>query len=72
PCERCKNGKYYHCFLNKCTKNSIVKSLINTVEMYLHHKILNIYDKIDMYISPSKFLINKGLICKRSLNHNQI
>ena len=59
PCERCKNKRYHHCLLNKCTKNSFSKSLINMLEMYLHHKILNIYDKIDLFISPSKFLIEK-------------
>ncbi len=59
PCEKCKDGKYYNCFLNKCTHNSCIKSLINTVEMYLHHKLLHIYDLIDVYISPSLFLKNK-------------
>jgi glycosyltransferase involved in cell wall biosynthesis len=59
PCERCKNGKYYHCFLNRCTKGSRAKSLINTIEMYLHHQILHIYDKLDMLISPSRFLRDK-------------
>ncbi|MEO0224681.1 MAG: glycosyltransferase family 4 protein [candidate division WOR-3 bacterium] len=58
-CEKCKNGKYYWCFLKKCTKNSYSKSLINTIEMYLHHKILRIYDNIDIFISPSKFLLEK-------------
>jgi len=59
PCERCKNGRYYFCFLKKCTKNSFLKSLVNTVEMYLHHKILHIYDKIGTFIAPSKFMLNK-------------
>ncbi len=59
PCERCKNGKYYYCFINKCAKNSKVKSFVNTLEMYLHHKVLKIYNKIDIFISPSKFLMNK-------------
>jgi len=59
PCEKCEGGKYYWCFLNKCTKNSYLKSLINVVEMYLHHKILHIYDKIDVFISPSIFLKEK-------------
>ena len=58
-CERCKNGRYYYCFLNKCTKGSMPKSFVNTIEMYLHHKILKIYNNIDVFISPSKFLINK-------------
>ncbi len=58
-CEQCKNGKYYNCFLKKCTKGSSLKSLINTIEMYLHHRILHIYDGISIYISPSKFLKSK-------------
>lgn len=29
------------------------------VEMYLHHKILHIYDLVDVFISPSVFLKNK-------------
>jgi len=59
PCEKCKKGKFYNCLINKCTKNSILKSLINTMEMYLHHKILNIYDSISLFISPSIFLMEK-------------
>jgi len=59
PCEKCKNGRYYYCFLNKCTKNSYFKSLINTLEMYLHHKFLRIYNKIDIFIAPSRFMLNK-------------
>ena len=59
PCYRCKNGRYYQCTLNKCTKNSLLKSAINTLEMYLHHRLLHIYDKIDVLISPSQFLRNK-------------
>ncbi|GAH69454.1 unnamed protein product, partial [marine sediment metagenome] len=59
PCGKCKNGKYYFCFLKKCTKGSLIKSLVNVFEMYLHHKLLHIYDKIDIYISPSMFLMKR-------------
>ncbi len=58
-CEACKNGKYHKCFLKKCVKNSRVKSFVNMVEMYLHHRILHIYDSIDVFISPSLFLKKK-------------
>ena len=58
-CERCKGGRYYQCFNNRCTKNSRFKSLLNTVEMYLHHRFLHIYDLIDVFISPSRFLKEK-------------
>jgi len=58
-CEACKNGRYYHCFLKGCVKASRAKSVLNTIEMYLHHKFLHIYDLVNLYISPSKFLKNK-------------
>ena len=59
PCELCKRGRYYFCFLKKCVKGSYGKSLLNTIEMYLHHKVFNIYSLIDIYISPSIFLKDK-------------
>lgn len=58
-CERCKYGKYYHCLTEKCAKDSATKSLVNTVEMYLHHRLLHIYDTIHTFISPSRFLMDK-------------
>jgi glycosyltransferase involved in cell wall biosynthesis len=58
-CERCQNGKYYQCFFQGCVKNSRVKSLISTAEMYLHHAILKIYSKVRYFISPSMFLKTK-------------
>ncbi len=58
-CEGCSNGKYYNVFLNRCIKGSRTKSALNMLEMYLHHKILHIYEKINILISPSKFLMQK-------------
>lgn len=58
-CERCKGGRYNHCGINRCTKGSLFKSMVNVAEMYLHHRILHIYDNIDLYISPSRFLKDK-------------
>jgi len=58
-CERCAGGRYYWCFLRKCTHASRLKSVVNMFEMYLHHKILRLYDKISLFISPSAFLKQK-------------
>ncbi len=53
-------SKYYLCLKDKCVNNSSVQSLISVIEMYLHHKILNIYQKnINIFIVPSKFVFNK-------------
>jgi len=58
-CEKCKDGRFYHCGVKRCSKGSFFKSMVNVAEMYLHHRVLHIYGKIDLYISPSRFLKNK-------------
>jgi len=58
-CKLCKGSRYYHCLFEKCVKDSAPKSLLNTIEMYLHHAFLHLYDLIDIYISPSHFLKSK-------------
>lgn len=57
-CESCKDSKYYNCFLNRCVKDSRSKSLLSTVEMYIHH-FLKIYDLVDVFVAPSKFFRDK-------------
>jgi glycosyltransferase involved in cell wall biosynthesis len=58
-CEVCTYGKYYSCVLNRCNKGSLAKSMVNTLEMYLHHRVMQIYGEVALFISPSKFLIEK-------------
>ena len=59
-CEKCYGQHFYYCTLNKCTKNSYAKSLINTLEMYLHYA-LGFYQNVDKYIAVSQFYRNKML-----------
>jgi len=59
-CEKCKGGKFINCTLNKCNDNSLFKSLVNTVEMYLHYK-LKYYQNVDAYIAVSEFYRNKAI-----------
>jgi glycosyltransferase involved in cell wall biosynthesis len=59
PCERCRHGRYYWCAVRRCTHRSFLKSVVNTAEMYLHHRLLRIYDGIGLFISPSRFLMEK-------------
>lgn len=56
-CFRCKNGKYGECTKNKCIHNSLVKSLLGTIEAYMY-KILGTYKKVDTIICPSNFMKN--------------
>jgi len=58
-CERCKINKFYNCYKYKCIKNSRTMSFLAMLEMYLHKILLRSYEKIDLFISPSKFLAAK-------------
>lgn len=56
-CESCYGQKYYNCLLNRCLKGSLPGSALATLEMYLHHSILKIYENnIDLLIAPSQFM----------------
>jgi glycosyltransferase involved in cell wall biosynthesis len=59
PCEACAGGKYYNAIRLRCVKDSFLRSALACAEMYLHHKILDIYKNVDVFISPSQFLKNK-------------
>ncbi len=60
PCEKCAQGNYIQCLVNRCVKGSYWKSFISAAELYLHFNFLNIYAKINVFISPSEFLKNKS------------
>lgn len=57
-CERCLKGDFHNAALHRCNHDSLAASLVNVVEMYVH-KMMRSYDKIDLFISPSRFLRNK-------------
>ena len=59
PCEACAGGRYFNSIKLRCVKDSHVKSALAFVEMYLHHKVLDIYKNVDIFISPSFFLKKK-------------
>jgi len=57
-CERCLGGKYYHAFFQKCHMHSFAASLLVTIESYLH-RLLKIYDIIQIFHVPSRFIGEK-------------
>ena len=58
-CERCKGGRFYHAALQRCNRGSLAASALNSVEMFLHHTVLKLYDRVDRFIAPSRFVQNK-------------
>jgi len=58
-CEECAGGRYYRCLRRRCQGGSLIGSALTTAEMYLHHRILRLWPRIDLFISPSRFLKDK-------------
>jgi glycosyltransferase involved in cell wall biosynthesis len=57
-CEKCMDGSFYHCAINKCKKNSLLASALATFEAYYYHK-KNTYQLVDFYLCPSRFILDK-------------
>lgn len=57
-CERCLGGHLMHCSRNRCIHNSMIKSMLGSMEGYLY-RLLKTYRLIDTIICPSEFLRGK-------------
>jgi len=57
-CERCKRIRYYWPPLVRCKKSSFMASTMAAIENALH-RIMKVYDLVDFFITPSRFLRNK-------------
>ena len=57
-CEKCRGGNFYHCAVNRCKKGSFASSLLASIDAYYYHRS-GIYKKVDAYLCPSEFLLNK-------------
>ena len=58
-CEACSGRKYYEIIKSRCVDGSLAKSCLAALEMYAHHRFFDIYNNVDIFISPSLFLKNK-------------
>lgn len=56
--EKSKCRKYWRCVTDRCVKDSVTKSLICTIEAYVH-SFLKSYEQVHVFASPSLFLIHK-------------
>jgi glycosyltransferase involved in cell wall biosynthesis len=60
-CERCKGGKYYHCFFNRCSKGKVFESLMMTSEMYYRNRKHHPVNCLDGLIFVSDFSRKKHI-----------
>ena len=70
-CEDCLNGSYFNCIKYKCVLNSFIYSLLK-LSAKIVHELLRVPKKIDAFIVPSAFTLNRlnkyGISLKR-LHH---
>ncbi len=59
-CEACGNNSYYRAIFNKCKKNSILASLMVSIEAYAH-RLIGVRNQVEFFLTPSQFLRNKLL-----------
>ncbi|HEX7586230.1 MAG TPA: glycosyltransferase [Patescibacteria group bacterium] len=68
--DRCRNGKFYECFLDKCVKDSYIKSFLAMFEAYWH-QMLGTYEKnINLYLVPSAFV--KKILKENGISEEKI
>ena len=60
-CERCKEGKFYNCVLQRCSKGSFMESLVMTMEMYNRNRRYHPTNLIDGFVFVSNFSRNKHI-----------
>lgn len=69
-CTKCLGGKFYHCFFNKCVRESYKASLVCALEGYFH-RFWGVYKKsVDVFIAPSSFM--KKMMVKAGFSASNI
>ena len=63
-CEKCVEGNFFHCTVNRCIKGSHLKSMMGTIDGYFW-QWSSAYDQIDAIICPSRFMKQKLDIQRR-------
>jgi len=57
-CEECLTRGYHRCIQKRCVKGSLGASVIRVLSMKIHN-LLKVYDDVDAFITPSRFLKQK-------------
>lgn len=58
-CEKCRNRKYHNAITSRCVDGTLIVGIAKFLEMFVHHYLLRIFDKVDLFVAPSFFLIDK-------------
>ena len=58
PCEECLHHGLQRAIVHRCLQSSVQVSLARVVAMTLH-RLMRVYDQVDAFITPSRFLMAK-------------
>lgn len=70
-CEACLGGGFHNAVLRRCKSGSVANSAVLAAETALH-RWLGAYDPVDVFVCPSRFLLDKlveGGFDRRRLRH---
>ncbi|MFN0150791.1 MAG: glycosyltransferase family 4 protein [bacterium] len=60
-CERCRGGDYWNAFRQRCNRGEAMGSLALAVESTIHRATGAYARGVDLFIAPSRFLMNKAI-----------
>jgi glycosyltransferase involved in cell wall biosynthesis len=60
-CEKCKDGIYLHCILNRCSGNGFFQSAVLAIDAYFRKFIVKPVHYIDRFIFVSEFIQRKHI-----------
>ncbi|HXK32485.1 MAG TPA: glycosyltransferase [Dehalococcoidia bacterium] len=56
-CERCSGGRFYRAATTRC--RGLARGVLLSAESYVQHRLLRSYEKVRLFLSPSRFLAEK-------------
>lgn len=56
-CERCTGGRFYRATTTRC--RGLARGVLLSAESYVQHRLLRSYEKVRLFLSPSRFLAEK-------------
>ena len=58
-CEKCLDGNFWHCWQEKCFKNSRSQSFLASLEAVFHQNYQTYQKGVKLFIAPSRFMAEK-------------
>lgn len=71
-CEKCADGGYYHCILNRCNRGSLAYSSVAAFECYIRDMFFGYEKHMVKFIFVSRFIMDRHLHYKLSMRNKAV